>query len=90
MRPSVLAKRVGFSVRQLERLFQRYVGHSPKQYHQQLRLQRARRLLIQTGMSVSEVSNACGFSNPSYFSRCYSSLYDHPPKQECGIPKLAA
>lgn len=90
LRHSALAKRVGLSQRQMERLFRRYLGCSPKQYHQQLRLQQARHLLIKTGMSVTEVSVACGFSTPSYFSRCYSSFYDYPPSGENGVPRLKA
>lgn len=90
LKPSVLARNFGLSVRQLERLFQRYLAATPKQFHQRLRLQRARLMLIQTGLSVAQISAACGFSNPSYFSRCYSSLYDRPPKEERGIPKLRA
>ncbi len=46
--PAVLAKDVGMSTRQLERLFRRYLDRSPKRYYMELRLQKARNLLMQT------------------------------------------
>ena len=46
--PSVLAKQAGLSTRQLERLFRRYLDRSPKRYYLELRLKKARSLLLQT------------------------------------------
>ena len=74
--PSVLAKDVGMSTRQLERLFRRYLDRSPKRYYMELRLQKARNLLMQTDMSVINVALACGFASPSHFSKCYRAHYD--------------
>jgi len=68
--PSILAKDVGMSTRQLERLFRRYLDRSPKRYYMELRLQKARNLLMQTDMSVINVALACGFASPSHFSKC--------------------
>ena len=56
--PSILAKDVGMSTRQLERLFRRYLDRSPKRYYMELRLQKARNLLMQTDMSVINVALA--------------------------------
>ena len=69
--PSILAKHVAMSTRQLERLFRRYLSRSPKRYYMELRLQKARNLLMQTDMSVINVALACGFASPSHFSKCY-------------------
>ena len=82
--PSVLAKDVGMSTRQLERLFRRYLNRSPKRYYMELRLQKARNLLLQTDMSVINVALACGFASPSHFSKCYRSHYDTTPYRERG------
>ncbi len=82
--PSVLATEVGMSTRQLERLFRRYLNRSPKRYYMELRLQKARNLLMQTDMSVINVALACGFSSPSHFSKCYRSHYDTTPYRERG------
>ncbi|MBK0328439.1 GlxA family transcriptional regulator [Rhodobacteraceae bacterium F11138] len=82
--PSVLAKDVGMSTRQLERLFRRYLSRSPKRYYMELRLQKARNLLMQTDMSVINVALACGFASPSHFSKCYRAHYDTTPYRERG------
>jgi transcriptional regulator GlxA family with amidase domain len=82
--PSILAKDVGMSTRQLERLFRRYLNRSPKRYYMELRLQKARNLLMQTDMSVINVALACGFASPSHFSKCYRAHYDTTPYRERG------
>ena len=82
--PSGLARDVGMSTRQLERLFRRYLNRSPKRYYMELRLQKARNLLMQTDMSVINVALACGFASPSHFSKCYRAHYDTTPYRERG------
>ncbi|MCH9748908.1 MAG: GlxA family transcriptional regulator [Alphaproteobacteria bacterium] len=82
--PSVLARDVGMSTRQLERLFRRYLNRSPKRYYMELRLQKARNLLMQTDMSVINVALACGFASPSHFSKCYRAHYNTTPYRERG------
>ncbi|MBA85012.1 MAG: AraC family transcriptional regulator [Rhodobacteraceae bacterium] len=82
--PAVLASQVGMSTRQLERLFRRYLNRSPKRYYMELRLQKARNLLMQTDMSVINVALACGFASPSHFSKCYRAHYDTTPYRERG------
>jgi transcriptional regulator GlxA family with amidase domain len=72
------------STRQLERLFRRYLNRSPKRYYMELRLQKARSLLLQTDMSVINVALACGFTSPSHFSKCYRALYQTTPYRERG------
>ncbi len=82
--PSVLAKDVGLSTRQLERLFRRYLNRSPKRYYMEIRLQKARNLLMQTDMSVINVALASGFASPSHFSKCYRGRYQTTPYRERG------
>jgi len=82
--PSILAKDVGMSTRQLERLFRRYLNRSPKRYYMELRLQKARNLLMQTDMTVINVALACGFASPSHFSKCYRGQYNITPYRERG------
>ena len=84
MSPAELARAVGMSPRQLERLFRRYLDRSPKRYYMELRLARARNLLMQTDMSVIDVALACGFSSPSHFSKCYRAFYQTTPYRERG------
>ena len=82
--PADLAREVGMSTRQLERLFRRYLNRSPKRYYMELRLQKARNLLMQTDMSVINVALACGFASPSHFSKCYRAHYNTTPYRERG------
>ncbi|MEJ6394655.1 GlxA family transcriptional regulator [Gymnodinialimonas sp. 2305UL16-5] len=82
--PAQLAQEVGMSTRQLERLFRRYLNRSPKRYYMELRLAKARNLLMQTDMSVINVALACGFASPSHFSKCYRAHYSTTPYRERG------
>lgn len=82
--PARLAADAGMSPRQLERLFARYLGRSPKRYYMEIRLERARNLLMQTDMSVMEIALACGFASAAHFSKCYRSAYDTTPYRQRG------
>ena len=72
---------VGLSPRQLERLFQRYVGMSPKQYLNGLRLERARALLTETDLPVSEVAYGCGFNATNTFTKAFRQRYGVSPRR---------
>lgn len=77
-----IAARVGLSRRQLERLFRRYLNTSPARYYLRLRLERARLLLIQSTMPVTEIAFACGFTSASHFSKCYRDMFARTPRDE--------
>lgn len=77
-----IAGHVGLSRRQIERLFRQEMGRSPARYYLEIRLDRARHLLIQSSLPVVEVAVACGFVSASHFSKCYRELYARSPQQE--------
>ncbi len=77
-----VAEYVSISRRQLERLFHKYLHCAPSRYYLELRLHRARLLLLQTGMPEIDVAISCGFSTAPHFSKCYSELYGKPPRDE--------
>jgi transcriptional regulator GlxA family with amidase domain len=79
---SDLAVQVGLSTRQLERLFQKYLGFSPTRYYLGLRLNRARYLLTQTSLPIIEVALACGFVSASHFSKCHREHFGRTPSEE--------
>jgi transcriptional regulator GlxA family with amidase domain len=81
-----LAGRAGLSTRQLERLFRKYLSRSPARYYLELRLHKARLLLLQTNMSVIDVALACGFVSASHFSKCYRDFFGRTPRKERNIP----
>ena len=70
-----LSKKANISLRQLERLFNKYLSCTPNQYYLKLRLERSRNLLLQTSMSILSVALASGFSSASHFSKCYKFFY---------------
>ncbi len=77
-----LSHHVGLSRRQLERLFQRYLHCVPTRYYLELRLERARQLLLQTSMPIVDIALACGFISAPHFSKCYRDTFSIPPRDE--------
>ncbi len=77
-----LADYVDLSRRQLQRLFQKYLLCTPSRYYLQLRLQRARELLLQTDMSLVEIAAQTGFVSSSHFSKSYKEFFGHSPSSE--------
>jgi transcriptional regulator GlxA family with amidase domain len=84
-----LSKSIGISVRQLERLFKKYLSCVPTRYYMGLRLNQARRLLLQTSKSIIDISLACGFVSSSHFSKCYKGYFGSSPRDE-RIQKLSS
>lgn len=77
-----LAKAVGISVRQLERLFRRYLNVTPGQFDVILRLQKGRQLLRLTNLPISEISASCGFGSQSHFTRRYRCHFGTTPRSD--------
>lgn len=77
-----LSRHIGLSRRQLERLFKTYLDCVPTRYYLQLRLERARQLLLQTSMPVVDIALACGFISAPHFSKCYRMIFGVPPRED--------
>jgi AraC family transcriptional regulator, L-arginine-responsive activator len=77
-----IAQLAGVSRRQLERLFKQYLGTLPSRYYLELRLQRARQLLLDTNHSIVQVGLMCGFSSGSHFSTAFGALFGKTPREE--------
>lgn len=77
-----MAESVGLSLRQLERLFQKYLQITPVRFYLELRLERAQTLLQQTALSVLDVATACGFVSASHFTKCYREHFGKTPREE--------
>lgn len=77
-----LARAVGLSTRQLERLFKTHLAVTPARHHLTLRLERGRALLRQTRLPLVNVALDCGFASASHFSRMYSAAFGLPPSAE--------
>ncbi|MDO4232319.1 MAG: GlxA family transcriptional regulator [Lautropia sp.] len=77
-----IARYVSLSRRQLERLFTGHLGVTPASHYLQLRLQRARRLLLRTDSSIIDISAACGFATVSHFTCRYRECFGVSPGRE--------
>lgn len=77
--PFEIAEEIGISTRQLERLFTKYLNATPKAYLMQMRLHRARNLLVQSEQSITEIAVACGFSSNSHFSKVFRGHFGKSP-----------
>ncbi|WP_419904441.1 GlxA family transcriptional regulator [Kiloniella sp.] len=77
-----IAAEIETSKRQVERLFARHLKSTPRRYYNGLRLKRARSLLRQTSLTVSEISVACGFASFSHFSKAYRGYFGTVPRKD--------
>jgi AraC family transcriptional regulator, glycine betaine-responsive activator len=76
---SEIARRVGQSIRQLERIFAHHLNQSPQAYYRNLRLMRARALIDGSALPISEIALACGFATQSHFARIFKVRYGTTP-----------
>jgi AraC family transcriptional regulator of adaptative response / DNA-3-methyladenine glycosylase II len=74
-----LAARLGIGPRHLDRLFQKHIGASPMQVARTCRVQRAKRLLDQTRLPMTEVALRAGFASLRRFNTVFAEVYDRPP-----------
>ncbi|HEV7984848.1 MAG TPA: GlxA family transcriptional regulator [Steroidobacteraceae bacterium] len=85
LRIGAIAREAGLSTRQLERLFKRHFGQTPAALWKRWRLERARTLLTQTAMPITDVSIACGFSTAAHFSTAYRNQFGRTPSNERAV-----
>ena len=76
-----LAQLAHLSVSALERRFKKHLAKTPNQFINEIRLENARRLLVETQLPVSQIAYECGFSEPSYFSKQFKRLFGEMPSQ---------
>jgi AraC family transcriptional regulator of adaptative response / DNA-3-methyladenine glycosylase II len=76
-----LASRLGIGARHLDRLFQRHVGASPLQVARTMRVQRAKRLLDQMRLPMSEVAARAGFASLRRFNAVFVEVYRRTPSE---------
>jgi AraC-like DNA-binding protein len=77
-----LARRVGMSVSTFHQHFKAITSTTPLQYHKELRLLEARRLLQSGGASVTTAAFDVGYESPSQFSREYTRKFGVPPSRD--------
>lgn len=85
---SFLADKMAMSVSQLSRKINGITGYSTISYVLQLKLHKSKKMLANDSISVTEVSDACGFYNGSYFSRVFKKEFGVSPSQYQKMPTL--
>lgn len=76
---AALSHRVGLSESRLSHLFQSELGVSPRVYLERLRMDRARRLLANTNLTIREIAEEVGMENEFYFSNRFRKLVGISP-----------
>lgn len=77
-----LAEIANMSVSSLYRHFTEVTAMSPIQFQKQLRLQKARSLLLSESNNAADIAFLVGYESPSQFSREYSRMFGRPPKED--------
>ena len=74
-----LAVKAGLNLRRMERMFNAHLGTAPAQFYRQLRLEKARDLLLHTNLPTLEVACLTGFSSSSHFAMAFQRQFDMRP-----------
>lgn len=80
----MLSSELGISRAQLFRKVKAMTGVTPVDLLRQIRLQKAKQMLRQTDLSVSEIAYSVGFTSSSYFAKCYKDFFGIAPKDNRG------
>lgn len=83
-----LANKMSMSISQLSRKVNGITGYSTISYVLQLKINKAKKMLADDNLSVTEVSDACGFSDASYFSRVFRKKFGVSPTDYQKMPTL--
>lgn len=77
---NLISEITGISSKQIYRHIKQLTGLTPVEYIRSIRMKKAAMLLAQQKFTVSEVMYLVGFSNYSYFSKCFQSIYGVNPR----------
>jgi AraC family transcriptional regulator of adaptative response / DNA-3-methyladenine glycosylase II len=76
-----LAARLGIGARQLRRLFVHHLQASPSQIARTARVQRAKRLIDETSLPMTEIAARAGFGSMRRFNSVFAEIYRRPPTE---------
>ena len=74
-----MARSLGMSYTRFRAAFRIHTGFSPRQYHLQIRMNKAKALLNESDLTIGEISERLGFSSIYYFSRLFRRKIGHSP-----------
>ena len=78
---SQIADSANIGQRECARCFNRCIQISPMRYLADYRVRQAAHMLIQTDESVQYISEACGFSSASYFTKVFAQIMGCSPRE---------
>ena len=76
---SALAREMEMSRSTLHRKVKQAFHESASMYISHKRLERARQLLLDKKISVTETASLCGFHSVTYFDKCFHDYFGYPP-----------
>lgn len=76
-----VAQSAFLSVSALERRFKKHLAKTPKQFLNQIRLENARKMLLEENEPIIEVALKCGFTEHSYFSKQFKAFFGVQPSK---------
>ncbi|MGB7415664.1 MAG: AraC family transcriptional regulator [Thermosynechococcaceae cyanobacterium] len=82
LRVEVLAEQANMSSSSFHRHFKEITSMSPLQYQKQLRLLKARQIMLTKSTDAAQAAYQIGYESPSQFSREYSRLFGAPPMRD--------
>ncbi|WP_440876889.1 helix-turn-helix domain-containing protein [Thalassotalea sp. PLHSN55] len=84
-----LAEITHISVSALERRFKKHLAKTPKQFIREVRLEHARKLLIETNLPIAEIAYQSGYTDHSYFSRHFKLMFNKLPSALRTLTRVA-
>ena len=76
-----IAEAMGMSRANIYRRMVAATGNTPSEFIKIVRLRHAERLLMQSGLTISEICYEVGFTSPRYFSKCYKEFFGYVPSK---------
>jgi len=68
-----------YSKNHIINIFRNRYGETPYVYYERQKLQVAKELLVNTSLSIGQISKKLGYDNPQYFSKCFKKYYGIQP-----------
>lgn len=90
LRMDALARQVSMSVSSLHRHFKSITGFSPLQYHKQLRLYEAQRLMLMENERAASAALSVGYESVTQFNREYKRMFGEPPHRDINRRRCTA
>lgn len=79
------AQHFGYSVSNIQKIFKAVTGQSIIVYFNKLKLEEAKKLIVENNMTFSQISSFLSFSNPNYFSRIFKTTVGMTPTEYANL-----